>query len=274
MPSITNAEVLNLENVRLQEIQNIRNKGVEISNSATISQVSQKIKDISSATDILDKSIKSIESMDVTRVENYAFTNCVSLKKAYFPNATVIGDYAFNNTTSLTDKNGFFDKILSLGNGALQGSGFINLVFPLCASATVSAGWVYTFYGMSRLKKLIAPKLSLGGTAGGLSSGTPIEILDVDKISGNQWLKGTLQTVILRNNSTISSATGSVTSVLANATIYVPESLLSTYQSATNWSAIADQIVKLEGTKYESEDWYKTEDWFLNMYHYTSVLDD
>jgi len=108
-----------------------------------------------------------------------------------------------------------------------------------------------------------------------LTGCTKIELIDAYRWNvSNSTMQASIKILILRDTLSISTASVSLSTLFSDATIYVPQDLLNDYKSATNWSAIADQIVALEGTKYEQLDWWETEDWFLNMYHYTSVLDE
>ena len=71
-----------------------------------------------------------------------------------------------------------------------------------------------------------------------------------------------LDTVILRKSSVVSldninAFTGAFASGGAGGTLYVPSSLISSYQSANNWSTILgyadNQIKAIEGSIYETQ---------------------
>lgn len=282
MAQVDDRYILSLERTRLSLIQEVRNKGVKISNNEQIENIPQKIQSIEAPTSIFDKTIKSIESMEINELKNYALADCNLLEKAYFPNVTILGYSTFYNTLSLNEKNGFFPQLQSFSTGSgitasFHTSGFQNLIIPSFTGNLFTGGSSnnYSLTNMSKLKRLIIPRGNMTQPTGILNGVGNIEIIDA-----NQWttntssVKASVQVLIIRDNVNISSATNNISTVLANAIIYVPQALLNTYKTSSNWSMIADQIVALEGSKYEPIDWYKTEDWFLNMYHYTSVLEE
>lgn len=73
-----------------------------------------------------------------------------------------------------------------------------------------------------------------------------------------------LNTLILRNTSSIVTRGANTFNSTPFATagsgakIYVPQSLLSTYQSNSGWSQQQEFFVKLEGSPYEDPNWYKS----------------
>lgn len=277
MAYINDAEVLALEHARLRLIQEIRNKGVEVSNNAQIGELDKLIKKISAPTSIFDKTIKSIESMASQPIEAYMFNDCSLLEKAYFPNSTSIKSYAFQNTFSLNNKNGYFPFVTTLEIYSFYASGFENIVIPLYTGTFGNiAQRVYVINNSTKLKRFIMPLGNSGTyTIDLLSNINNLEIIDAKQWTTNtNSVKASVQVLIIRDDANVSPATGNISTALANATIYVPQALLNDYKTASNWSMIADQIVALEGSKYEPLDWWKTEDWFLNMYHYTSVLEE
>ena len=44
--------------------------------------------------------------------------------------------------------------------------------------------------------------------------------------------------------------------------IYISQDYVESMKKATNWSTYADKIKPLEGSKYESLNWYENEDWY------------
>jgi hypothetical protein len=116
--------------------------------------------------------------------------------------------------------------------------------------------------GNSSLQRFVAPNynsVSEGISASGLLT---LSLLDVNrcKFAGNY---NNLKIVILRNDTAITSLPSS--SILTDnlEEVRVPQSMIETYKTNTNWAVHADKILPLEGSKYESVDWYKTEDWYL-----------
>lgn len=71
-----------------------------------------------------------------------------------------------------------------------------------------------------------------------------------------------LATLILRDTTKISPLSGTLSVPFF---LYVPETLLDSYKTATNWSTMADRIIKLEGTIYEDVYWSKKDMMFISV---------
>ena len=75
-----------------------------------------------------------------------------------------------------------------------------------------------------------------------------------------------LKTLIYRRTSgvnSISSISLLPTNFQTYGYLYVPQSMLESYKTATNWSTMADRIIKLEGTIYEDAYWSKKDMMFI-----------
>ena len=167
-------------------------------------------------------SLKSISMQNLTSIGNsqYFLSGCTSLETVDFPNLRDTGDYAFQNCTSL-----------------------VTVVLPS------ASGGYRSFHGCTNLQQV-----DYGRLVG--SEGINMQ---------NFYNCGKLKTVILRNNSS------SVTNLLnvnafqntpfasggTGGILYVPSALISSYQSATNWSTILgyenNQILSIEGSVYETK---------------------
>lgn len=108
---------------------------------------------------------------------------------------------------------------------------------------------------------LVAPKLQ---SSGALSWNGSVKVMDFTELKTIEayGISGTkLGTVILRGN-TMAQLNNNVTSQ-GNVTqvIYVPQSLLSTYQADANWSQLLSKgrtFSAIEGSAYEDTDWFRT----------------
>lgn len=174
------------------------------------------------------------------------------------------------------------ENCVSLKKSALQGAKFTNLKLPNVVSVDG-----FSLYALSNVKNIILPKLkNIGGNQIVGESSTLSRIITpqlywngsvggvyyfyncspilVDArylrglITGNVY---SLKTIILRDDETLSNM-GNTTSFKALEEVYVPQALLETYKTATNWSVFSDRIFALEGSKYEAEDWYLDEEWY------------
>lgn len=158
------------------------------------------------------ESLKSIKSTSVTLIRNNAFCLARGLETAYFPNLTDLCVGAFRQCYNL--KEVVFRKLNC---------------FRLDAE---------TFGDCSKLEK--------------------VDLGKVTNISGYGVFKncGALTALILRQSDVIVNLTVNtafLNSSIANGTglIYVPNSLLEQYKTATNWSVFAEQFRAIEGSEYE-----------------------
>lgn len=113
----------------------------------------------------------------------------------------------------------------------------------------------------------------------GMRANTALEILDVEYmthpngvgtfISSMFYGNTNMNILILRQTDAVPSLanTGAFSgtkfaSGKAGGTLYVPNTMIASYQAASNWSTIlgyeTNSIVKLEGSPYESLDWWKS----------------
>lgn len=140
------------------------------------------------------------------------------------------------------------------------------------------AAWC--FGGCSKLKVACFPKLGTNprGTPYFYSSTfdgcTSLEIADLNLLGNGSYGKGlgsttfrgctSLKTLILRKNDGVcpleninSFQNSPFASGGSGGTLYVPQALISAYQSATNWSTILgyanNQILPIEGSTYETQ---------------------
>lgn len=178
---------------------------------------------------------------NVTAVKSYAFYNSPAVNSVSFPNCTIVNSRGFLNATSI--------KTLHL-------------------PAVTRASGDYVFASMSNLEMLCLPSMS--GAFGGFAvqSGTKLKTADLGGITsiGGQNFSGCsiLDTVILRRTEGIAALSNinafnntPFASAGTGGTLYVPQALISTYQSATNWSIILsytnNQIKPIEGSIYETQ---------------------
>lgn len=176
----------------------------------------------------------------VTTIGRAAFQRCVQLTGVILPNVTKIDDSAFRDCSTLKEVS--LPKAVDIGVYAFQSSGIEHLSLPSCVS--LSGG---TFGDTKSLISLTLPlvtRLNYYNTFYGSS----IKKLDTSSVEiiGNFAGASNLETLILRSTTicTLTSANGFSDTKIAAGTgyIYVPDNLVDSYKTATNWVTLANQI--------------------------------
>ena len=172
-----------------------------------------------------------------TEVGTYLFYQKTALTSVNYPNATVAGPYCFYNCTNLTTVNA--PKLTSLGSYCFSGCTNLTTVnAPKLTSLGSSC-----FYRCGKLVSLDFPVLGSIPTSAFAGSNifTTLILRKSDSIC-------TLaNTNAFKNTPFASGGTGG--------TLYVPQDLIASYQSADRWSTILgypnNQIKAIEGSIYE-----------------------
>jgi len=185
----------------------------------------------------------------VTTIGRAAFQRCVQLTGVILPNVTKVDDSAFHDCSTLKEVS--LPKAVDIGVYAFQSSGIEHLSLPSCVSLSGS-----TFGDTKSLISLTLPlvtRLNYYNTFYGSS----IKKLDTSSVEiiGNFAGASNLETLILRSTTicALTSANGFSDTKIAAGTgyIYVPDNLVDSYKTATNWVTFANQIKpisELEGT--------------------------
>lgn len=188
---------------------------------------------------------------NITTIGNYAFSGCTSIILTSLPsNLTTINSYAFRCCTGIETISSDA-RIIGIGSAAFSGSS----TDPMA------------------LREVYFPNASIGTLGPGFGNSTAaaacqqLEIADMGKtgyISANAFANCyKLQTLVLRKTGVICTLAN--TSAFTNTpmsgynsltgTVYVPNALIATYQTATNWKTLYDagyiSFVKIEGSIYE-----------------------
>lgn len=245
MTSIWEIESLvNLKN-KLKNI--LISRKVDVSDDDNLSTLVDKVNDVRDNVELnalLSGDLTEFKSESLTELRGNAFNACSKLTKIDIPNCINIGSYCFNSASSL-------EKIEILKSGIV--------------SATT------TFYGCTSLKKVILPLFVASSASSMFQNCYKLQLIDIDTMGLSfQPLGGcnNLKTLIYRRTSgvnSISSISLLPTNFQSNGFLYVPENLLDSYKTATNWSTIADRIIKLEGTIYEDVYWSKKDMMFISV---------
>lgn len=170
---------------------------------------------------IITRSITEYHNDTITSIGSCAFHSCSKLTTVSLPNATSLGLSSFNTCSSL-----------------------VSIEVPKATSITTQ-----TFYGCDALETLNLPSVKTTGTQG---------IRHCDKLTRVDFGAVTnigaftldscplLETLIVRTTSvcTLVNVSAFTGTKIANGTgyIYVPDDLVDSYKTASNWSTYASQI--------------------------------
>lgn len=225
---------------------------------------------------ILDRTIVDFSNSKITKLSNYAFYKCASLKTVNIPNVTECeGNLTFGDCTALESISA--PSLKSAYQSTFQNTGIIELNLPSFTYSSSflaqnckklervilpempSFGGFSVFSGCPALTHIYAPKAtSLAyGFAESCTSLEKIDLPSLGKIGPYSFKKcSKLQTVILRNPSlvTLENVNAFSNTPLESGTgyFYVHRTLadgsdgVATYQVATNWSTFANQFRAIE----------------------------
>lgn len=163
--------------------------------------------------------LESVKFAAATEIGKYAFAGDRALMEADFPVCTKIGNYAFQDCDALSEIDG--DELLEIGSDAFKGS----------SVGKIKAPKVNTFYA-------------------GFGEGAWMSTIDLTALSSivtsQFYMARGLVELILRKTTLItlskSNALEGTPLAAGIGYVYVPENLVDTYKSASNWSALASQI--------------------------------
>ena len=161
---------------------------------------------------LITMTVSSYTNTRVTSIGQGAFAYANSLKSVSFPNVKTISDYAFARCYSLTTAN--FPTCTTIGSGAFANCTRLTTVsLPVCESIYGSA--FRNCYNLS--------SLTIG--------------LSKSKVCA-----------LATSNAFLSTPyNGYKTSFSGMPYIYVPQSLLTSYKNATNWTYFSNYFVGVEG---------------------------
>lgn len=207
-------------------------------------------------------SLTTVDFPKATIVEQYAFYGCKGITNLNLPEAIYIGHHAFGNCSGLTEIN--LPKATDIKEEAfISCSNLTNVDFPEASDLKLEA-----FMACHNLISVRLPKVtSIGNSA--FSYCYPLNklfIAQAEQIC-------TLGQAVFKNCYHILGITNSEHNPngLKDGYIYVPASLLSQYKVATNWSAVASQIIGHEDleagatlpnyttTDFTTQTWYSDE---------------
>ena len=173
---------------------------------------------------ILERTVTEINDSSITKFGDHSVRACSSLTSVNAPNVTTISTYAFYSCTHLTTFNA--PKVTTLGTYAFYCAPIFNINFPLATKIPHSCFYRCIFLETADFG--VAQSID----AQAFKEGASLEKLILRKTDSIC----TLANVSAFTDSLIDYGTGYV---------YVPDNLVDSYKSATNWSTYADQIKPL-----------------------------
>lgn len=257
MAIIDDKFVLKLENLRMKLRNILLDKKIYKEEDEMLENLIEVVKELNPGNclnDFLNGDLTSYVNNEVTSIRASCFMNMPRLEKVRLDNALNILQQSFNGCTRL--KHLYLPKVQTINSSA---SGFIsntqieNLILPELISFS---DW-YTFY-LATLRRLIAPKCTT------VQPHTPfiqdtIRLLDCRLCF--EISQANLEIYICRSTSTIPKLSNA--NFIRNIKeIYVTETIIEQFKTATNWSVYADKIKPIEGSKYEPLNWYEEEEWY------------
>lgn len=199
---------------------------------------------------VIDKSITQLNTSDLlglTNIPSHSFYNCASLTNVNLPNISTIGNYAFYGCSGLETVN-----------------------IPSWTGTANSNNNNYIFSRAGDITKTIIVLPSLINFGSRMFDRGHFKIIDIGKnaigtifadtfyndsyISSSIKGNVVVETLILRRLDDVSPAT-TEDAINGLRTVYVPNDLIESYQTATNWSTRYNYgivtFLPIEGSQYE-----------------------
>ena len=186
----------------------------------------------------------------ITKVGLYGLGGCENLTSINLPNVVTVGDSGFYNCKLLKSVN--LPKVTSIGDNGFNSTGLESISLPSCTTLGSSS-----FFATQQLVLAILPLVtSISGFCFNHSSVQKIDTSSLTSIKNSAFYNTKqLDTLILRNSSVcaLENVNAFQDTKIAAGTgyIYVPDNLVDSYKTATNWVTFANQIKpisELEGT--------------------------
>ena len=206
---------------------------------------------------LIEKTITEFSNNKITTLGDYIFYACDLLTSIDLPVCTSVGGSAFQECTSLTSVN--LPVCRTIYGAAFYGCySLTSIDLPVCTTINYNA-----FYSCKKLTSINLPVCtSINGNAfRNCVSLTSIDLPVCASISGTVFTGcSSLTTLIIRTSSvcTFSSTTALTNTPIETSStegfIYVPDDLVGSYKTATNWSTYASKIRGLSQIGYIIDD--------------------
>lgn len=208
----------------------------------------------------------------LTYIGDYAFNSCTRLALSSLPSTlSHIGNYAFRNCIMVTISV-IPNSCTEIGNGAFQNCSGITSISGLGVTYLAQSAFIGSSSYPMALTSASFPSLTgnLSNAFGNTTAANACKLLEFADVGNVGKLYfyafancNSLQTLVLRKNDSV-CALDNLDVFLdtpmrgyngLTGTVYVPSALISTYQTATNWSTLYNAgtvtFVSIEGSEYE-----------------------
>lgn len=220
-----------------------------------------------------NKALTSVTIKNSHSIGAYCFYNNIELLSVIAPHVTGIGDSSFAYATYNSANNKLqsieLPEVQTVGARAFENCNKLkgNLFFPEARSIGEAAFENMTppYYGPPYNRKIVLPKLDVPTTQNRVNvfrnTGTDaIDLGENVKQIGSLWFYdsrpgggGALYPIIILRSPTLVVAkdSSSIRAVYSSTKVYVPQTLISSYEAATNWSTKGSIFHAIEGSEYE-----------------------
>lgn len=187
----------------------------------------------------------------VTEIEGYAFRGCVGITLSSLPSGiTKIGSYAFKNCTGITSIS-CDGVITALEAYAFNGDSTHSMTLTSASfpNLTTASNLSYVFGSTTASNACQSLEFCDIGKAAGIAAGAFYNCYSLTKLVIRNTSLAILGGSSAFTNTPMSGYNG------LTGTVYVPQSLISTYQTAANWSTLYNNgtltFAAIEGSDYE-----------------------
>lgn len=191
----------------------------------------------------------TVENDDITELGDYAFYNNQRITSALLPNVGYIGDSCFANCYMLSEIS--LGELTRISSRAFQNCRRLENFENGYAKSIES----YAFYDTSSVgiasNKMILKSVKCTSARSiercafeGLTKIETIDILgggEIERMADRDKALESLVNFIMRDEETVTTV-DAYTAFAETTNIYVPDALVESYKTATNWSTYADQI--------------------------------
>ena len=189
----------------------------------------------------------TVENDDITKLGDYAFYGNERITSVLLPNVGYIGDSCFENCYMLSEIS--LGELTRISSRAFQNCRKLENFENGYAKNIES----YAFYDEASIDsyKMILKSVKCASARSiercafaGLTKIETIDILgggDIERMSDTNKPLESLVNFIMRNDETVTHV-DAYTAFAATTNIYVPDALVESYKTATNWSKYAEQI--------------------------------
>lgn len=257
---IDESRILQLEEDRVTLRNNLREQGIACKDDETLESLIAKVDDLQSWTKYLDKTISGVLYSNTVQNLTYSFESRNYLTAIILENVTSMTGYCFRDCSNIEK---IIMKSLGSGNAMEWAKNCASLKLVILPNVTVLNTYAFDLSGI--IEKAIFSRYS-GNVLGTISSNKMIlaDFGNAQTMSGfSARGSANFDKLILRNDNTITTL--SATSIFNNTPfatsggkLFVPSTIISNYETATNWSALVGMtVLALEGSRFEDLDWWE-----------------